>query len=307
LTLDYITLTPEELGKLLSAGSGEAALVYLYMKSTGDVTLKQAEQQLNMTAQSLGWAESLLKRLGLLDAVVPKARFDRQQAPVYTGEEVTAFSARDPSFQLLQGEVSRRMGRVLTTEELKTLLSLRDYLKLPPEVISMALTYCLQKLEYYNKTGGRNRTMTMRMLEKECYQWANSGIQTLEQASAYISHGLELLAPESQVKKAMGLDRSLVDSEREYIHAWLEMGFDVDAIRQAYEKTVLATGKLAWRYMNKILLNWHEKNIHSGRQVSTEERKPQVQAAQSAGGFTPGAGEKAAVSNLQRFRESLKE
>lgn len=172
----------------------------------------------------------------------------------------------------------------------------------------MALTYCLQKLEYYNKTGGRNRTMTMRMLEKECYQWANNGIQTLEQASAYISHGLELLAPESQVKKAMGLDRALVDSERAYIHAWLEMGFDVDAIRQAYEKTVLATGKLAWRYMNKILLNWHEKNIHSGRQISTEERKkPQVQAAQSAGGFTPGAGEKAAVSNLQRFRESLKE
>ena len=125
MTLDYITLTPEELGKLLSAGSGEAALVYLYMKSTGDVTLKQAEQQLNMPMQNLGWAESLLKRLGLMDAVVPKARFDRQQAPVYTGEEVTAFSARDPGFQLLQGEVSRRMGRVLTTEELKTLLSLR--------------------------------------------------------------------------------------------------------------------------------------------------------------------------------------
>ena len=186
MTLDYITLTPEELGKLLSAGSGDAAMVYLYMKSTGDITLKQAEQQLHMTNQALGWAESLLKRLGLMDAVVPKERFDRQQAPVYTGEEVTAFSARDPSFQLLQGEVSRRMGRVLTTEELKMLLSLRDYLKLPPEVISMALTHCLQKLEYYNKTGGKNRTMTMRMLEKECYQWANNGIQTLEQALSLI-------------------------------------------------------------------------------------------------------------------------
>lgn len=308
MTLDYITLTPEELGKLLSAGSGDAAMVYLYMKSTGDITLKQAEQQLHMTNQALGWAESLLKRLGLMDAVVPKERFDRQQAPVYTGEEVTAFSARDPSFQLLQGEVSRRMGRVLTTEELKMLLSLRDYLKLPPEVISMALTHCLQKLEYYNKTSGKNRTMTMRMLEKECYQWANNGIQTLEQASAYISHSLELLAPESQVKKAMGLDRALVDSERQYIHAWLDMGFDVDAIRQAYEKTVLATGKLAWRYMNKILLNWHEKNLHSGRQVSAEDRQPRTQLVQpSNSGFTPGAGEKAAVSNLQRFRESLKE
>ena len=48
------------------------------MKSTGDVTLKQAEQQLNMPLQNLGWAESLLKRLGLMDAVVPKVRFDRQ-------------------------------------------------------------------------------------------------------------------------------------------------------------------------------------------------------------------------------------
>ena len=228
------------------------------------------------------------------------AGFQLRLKPHFTGE--LKFKS---GFQLLQGEVSRRMGRVLTTEELKTLLSLRDYLKLPPEVISMALTFCLQRLEYYNKSAGRNRTMSMRILEKECYKWANNGIQTLEQASAYISHSLELLAPEAQVKKAMGLDRALVDSEREYIHAWLNMGFDVDAIRQAYEKTVLATGKLAWRYMNKILLNWHEKNLHSGRQVSAEERKPQ--ASQSTGGFTPGAGEKAAVSNLQRFRESLKE
>lgn len=306
MTLDYITLSPQELGKLLSAGNGDAAMVYLYMKATGDVTLKQAETQLGMTNQNLAWAESLLKRLGLMDAVVPKARFDRQQAPVYTGEEVTAFSARDPGFQLLQGEVSRRMGRILTGEELKTLLSLRDYLKLPPEVISMALTYCLQKVEYYNKTYGKNRTMSMRILEKECYSWANNGIQTLEQASAYISHSLEMMAPEAQVKKAMGLDRPLVDSEREYIHAWLNMGFEVDAIRQAYEKTVLATGKLAWRYMNKILLNWHEKNLHTGRQVSAEAKSVQSQNA-SAVSAASAAEDKASVSNLQRFLKSLKE
>ena len=311
MTLDYITLTPEELGKLLSAGNSDAALVYLYIKATGDVTLKRADQSLRMDSQRLAWAESMLKRLGLMDAVVPKERFDRQKAPIYTGEEVTAYSARDPSFQLLQGEVSRRMGRVLTTEELKTLLSLRDYLKLPPEVISMALTYCLQRLEYYNKSEGKNRTITMRMLEKECYRWANNGILTLEQASSYIAHGMELLSPESRVKKALGLDRALVDSEREYIHSWLEMGFDVEAIRQAFDKTMIATGKLAWRYMNKILLNWHEKNLHSGREVMSEA-KPAASAQQSggrkpSGTFTPGAEEVAAVSRLQRFRESLKE
>lgn len=313
MTLDYITLSPQELSKLLAAGSGDAALVYLYVKSTGDVTLKQAEKQLHMTSQSLGWAETLLKRLGLMDAAVPKQRYDSQLAPVYTGEEVTAFAARDPSFQLLQGELSRRMGRILTSEEMKTLLGLRDYLRLPPEVISMALTHCLQKLEYYNKSNGKNRTVSMRMLEKECYQWANRGIRTLEQAASYTSHSLELLAPESQVKKAIGLDRALVDSEREYIHAWLEMGFDVETIRLAYEKTIMSTGKLAWRYMNKILLNWHEKNLHTRQQVAMDERQPATghgrncgNPGQSQGDFNPGDGERAAVERLQRLREGRK-
>ena len=148
--------------------------------------------------------------------------------------------------------------------------------------------------------------MSMRILEKECYSWANNGIQTLEQASAYISHSLEMMAPEARVKQAMGLDRPLVDSEREYIHAWLNMGFEVDAIRQAYEKTVLATGKLAWRYMNKILLNWHEKNLHTGRQVSAEAKSVQPQNA-SAVSADSAAEDKASVSNLQRFLKSLKE
>lgn len=304
MTLDYITLTPQEITKLLSAGNGDAALIYLYIKSTGDVSLKEAQRELRMPSQTLEWGETLLKRLGLLEAAVPRLRFEKDQAPVYTGEQVTAFSAQDPTFQLLQGEVSRRMGRILTSEELKTLLSLRDYLKLPPEVVSLALTHCLQKIEYYNKAHGGSRTMNMRTLEKECYDWANRGIVTLEQASKYISHDLSQLAPESKVKKLMGLDRPLADSEQDYIRSWLQMGFDVDTIKLAYDKTVLSTGKLAWRYMNKILLNWHEKNLHTLQQVNQENKKQPVVAESN---FVPGANERAAVSSLQRFRDSLKE
>lgn len=304
MTLDYITLTPTELGKLLSAGNGDATLVYLYIKATGDKSLKEAQRELHMQSQTLQWAETLLKRLGLLDTSAPKLRYEREQAPVYTGEQVTAFSAQDPSFQLLQGEVGRRLGRILTTEELKTLLSLRDYLKLPPEVVTLALTHCLQKIEYYNKAHGSSRTMSMRMLERECYDWANRGILTLEQASKYISHDLAQLEPEQRVKRILGLDRPLADSERDYIRSWLQLGFDVDTIKLAYDKTVLSTGKLAWRYMNKILLNWHEKNLHTVQQVSTENKK-QPPVAES--NFVPGDSERAAIRNLQRLRDSLKE
>lgn len=304
MTLDYINLSPQELGKLLAAGSGDAALVYLYMKSTGDFGLKHAETQLSLSPQALGWAESLLKRLGLMESAVPRVRYEKAQAPVYSGEEVSAFSAQDPGFALLQGEVSRRMGRVLTTEELKTLLSLRDYLNMSPEIISVALTHCLQKAEYYNKTYGKNRTVSMRTLEKECYDWANRGIETLQQAAAYTSHDLARLAPEGRVRKMLGLDRALVDSEKQYIQSWLDLGFPLETIKLAYEKTVLATGKLAWRYMDKILLSWHEKNLHTVKEVSGEARPAPVPADQS---FTPGTKEVEAIGRLRKIRDRLEE
>ena len=66
--LDYISLTPQETAKLLSAGNGDAALVYLYIKATGDTRLLHAQEALHMQAQTLGWAETLLKQLGLTEA-----------------------------------------------------------------------------------------------------------------------------------------------------------------------------------------------------------------------------------------------
>lgn len=302
--LEYITLTPQELTKLMAAGNGDAALVYLYMKATGDYTLRQAGEQLRMSQQTLGWAESLLKQLGLTDLKQTGPRFQKDNAPVYTAEAVSAFSAQDPGFSLLQGEVSRRMGRVLSTEELKTLLAIRDYLKMPPEVVSMALTYCLQRTEYYNQTHGTNRTVTIRALEKECYLWANKGILTLERASDYISRNLQQQTPESQVRKALQIDRPLVDSEKKYIRAWLDMGFEPAVIRSAYEKTLMATGKLTWAYLNRILLNWHEKGLHTPAQIQGADQKP---ASRPASGYTLGQSELDAIANLQKLRDSLKE
>lgn len=309
--LDYISLSPQELAKLLSAGSGDAALVYLYIKATGDRRLLHAGERLSMQSASLSWAESLLKQLGLLDIPQNAPRYEKDSAPAYSAEAVAAAGAQDPKFSLLQGEISRRLGRVLTSEELKTLLAIRDYLKLPPEVVSMALTYCLQRNEYYNQTHGTNRTVSMRTLEKECYAWANRGIVTLEGASEYISRNLQMLSPEGQVKKALQLDRPLVDSERQYIRSWLDMGFSPDAISLAYEKTVLSTGKLAWRYLNKILLNWHEKGLHTPEQIrSGDAPRPDTASASggyTSGGYTFGESDLTAIANLQKFRDSLKE
>ena len=305
--LDYITLTPQETAKLLSAGSGDAALVYLYMKATGDWRLQRAQEQLHMPLQTLGWAESLLKQLGLMEVPPENQRFSQDSAPTYTAEAVTAYAARDPSFALLQGEISRRLGRVLTSAALKSLLASRGYLTMPPEVVTMVLTYCLQKNEYYNQTHGTSRTVTMRALEKECYAWANQGILTLERASDYISRNLQLLSPEGQVKKALQLDRPLSKSERQYIQSWLKMGFDPETIYMAYDRTMVQKGQLNWRYMNGILLKWHEKGLHRVQEIQAAEGKTARQPVAATAGYTPGQSELTAIANLQKLRDSLKE
>jgi len=305
--LEYITLSPQETAKLISAGSGDAALLYLYIKASGDTRLLHAQERLRMQTPALGWAESLLKQLGLTDTAVSRNRYEKARAPVYTGEAVAAATAQDPAFTLLQGEISRRLGRVLTTEELKTLLAIRDYLKLPPEVVSMVLTYCLQRNEYYNRTHGKDRRVTMRVLERECYSFANHGIVTLEAASEYISRNLQLLSPESQIKKVLQLDRNLVDAERTYIRTWLQWGFPPETVRLAYEKTLVATGKLAWRYLDRILQNWHEKGLHTPQEVQQGQTQTAETAPEAGQGFTMSQSELEAIADMARQRGRRKE
>lgn len=89
---------------------------------------------------------------------------------------------RSEEFRLLVGEVQRTLGRILTTEELKILLSFRNYLDLPAEVVSMLVCYCKERL----RRKGSNRNPSLRTIEKEAYAWAEQGINTLEEAAAYM-------------------------------------------------------------------------------------------------------------------------
>ena len=85
-------------------------------------------------------------------------------------------------FRSLYGEVQRLLGRNLNTEELKILLGFVRYLGLPGDVISLLVCYCKERA----RKRGSLRNPSLRTVEKEAYQWAEQGIDTLEAASAYI-------------------------------------------------------------------------------------------------------------------------
>ena len=76
----------------------------------------------------------------------------------------------------------------------------------------------------------------------------------------------------------------LTPSEQRFISSWLDMGFSLDAIELAYDRTVTNTGALKWGYMNKILQTWHEKKLHTPAEIEANDprRKPASAAKPAA-------------------------
>lgn len=270
MNIENITIEQAQLHKLFSLSNGNAALLYLYLRSGN--AIEQASQELNLPANQISLAEACLRQMGLWDSE-PKATFIPGERPAYSETDVKIAMDTDMDFRSLYGEVERLMGKALTIEELKLLLALRRYLGLPNDVISVLVYYCKDRA----RQRGSLRNPSLRTIEKEAYHWAEQGIETLEQAAAYIqaqnlkNSRLERLKRTVQVR-----GRNLTAGEERYATSWLDMGFDEESVAMAYERTCLNTGGLNWAYMNKILQRWHEAGLHTAEEVKRGDRKPAV-------------------------------
>ncbi len=265
--MQTVTLTTEELRKLLSCGCSDAVALYLYRLS--GQPRETAMDGLHLTAPQVVAATDCLRQLGLWEAASRPPM--EPEHPTYSESDVRhAMRENQGAFTKLVGEAQRRLGRTLSTEELKTLLSFTDYLRLPIEVVGVLLHYCVERSR---RRGGR--APSMRSIEKEAYRWADEGIDTLETASRFVQLQLELFNRVQQLRLLLQLEgRRLTAAEEQYLEAWVSMGFPDAAIQIAYERTCLNTGALKWSYMNSILKRWHEKNLHTPQEILQGDAPP---------------------------------
>jgi DnaD/phage-associated family protein len=212
-----------------------------------------------------------LRQLGLWEepkkVVIPLG-----ERPNYTENDVFDAMDKDFDFRILYGEVQRLLGKSLNTEELKILLSFTRYLGLSPDVISVLVNYCRER----QRIKGTNRAPSLRMIEKEAYAWAEKGIDTMEEAAAYIQNQNQYNTRMAHIKHLLQIrGRKLTAAEERYAYGWSEMGFDDEAILMAYERTCINTGGLKWPYMNSILKRWHEAGLHTAEQIKSGDTKAQ--------------------------------
>ena len=267
---EEVKISQKDMRLLLSAASPDAALVYLYLKSGNE--LKNAPGDLQLNESRLGCAEATLRQLGLLsdDRVSHIAPGER---PSYSERDVLEAMDGDVDFRSLYGEVQRLLGRSLNTEELKILLGFVRYLGMTPELVSVLVCYCKERA----RNRGSLRNPSLRTIEKEAYAWAERGIDSVEDAAAFIQ---AQNVRNSRLQRLMNLlqirGRNLTAAEERYAQSWLDMDLSEELISMAYERTCLNTGGLNWAYMNKILQRWHEQGLRTAEDVRSGDRKASV-------------------------------
>lgn len=293
---EVLAITAQAADRLLRLDSGDAALLYLHLLRHGGT------EGLKWTDDRLRAALAQLCSQGLAPDRLPaptEAPVPESPPPEYSTEDITqALSENGSTFPALVGEVERRLGKRLSTADLKNLYTLYDHLALPAEVILLLVGWCIEETA---RKYGSGRKPFLSQIRKEGFSWARLGVDTIERAEERITTLTRLRSRESEVLRLLDITpRPLVQREKDYIAAWDGMGFDDEAIRMAYERTVLKKQSMDWGYMNGILRRWHEKGLHTAAAVRAGDRDPRPVRA--------GGGQKAAVPNPsqeQRAREDM--
>lgn len=216
------------------------------------------------------------------------AKTSYRTKPAYTSAEIDAAISENKDLDYLFKRAEKILNRLLSPSDYEMIYSFVDWLGLPVEVVVMLLTFVAAK-------GKTNK----RYIETIALDWADKGITTYESAEEYIKE-LELkLSHEGKVRGILGIyDRALTQTEKKYIQLWcFEKDISAELIEEAYSRTVDATGKLSWAYMNKIIMNWFEDGIRTREDIKSHEALYKLKNAASKEPVKSGAQTKSKFNN----------
>ena len=114
-----LSVPEQDAEKLIAAGSGDAALVYIYiLKNGGELELSRAAFVLRRTEKDLRAAVARLEEMGILLPETPAQKpLPAQELPEVRAEDVARRTAESPDFKALVEEAQKLYGRLLSTSE----------------------------------------------------------------------------------------------------------------------------------------------------------------------------------------------
>ena len=175
------------------------------------------------------------------------------ERPNYSAAQLKSFKQSEGSNLLFIAE--QYFGRTLSPTEMSTVYYIHDDLSFSDDLLDYLMQYCVD-----------NHKKDFRYMEKVAINWNQQGIKTPKQARAEIyKHDSDFIA----IMKALGMENSPTEKETNFILKWRgELGFSMDIILEACDRTVMATQKGRLKYCDAILRSWHEKKVKTREDIA---------------------------------------
>ncbi len=266
-----VVISARAASALMAEGDGNAALLYIYILSRdGELSLANASRDLSLPEDEILRALKLLEKreiIGSADAPSLPERSDK--VPEYTQADVAEHIGSDEAFKSLCEFVEEKLGKLLSSVDMQVLLGIYSWLGLPVDVICLLVTSCIEDTK---RRLGKGRVPTMRNIEKQAKLWVREGIMTASAAEEFLKKEEKKNEEIFRISSVLNISgRALSPTEERYVSSWVALGLSEELIASAYDKTVVNTGKLTWRYMDKILQSWNDKGYKSLSEIEEKD------------------------------------
>lgn len=205
-------------------------------------------------------AQELAETSSISDNNVHKVNLERTPdfPPVEIAKTVRASDEADYLFKHCEA----LYGRPLKHNEQRTLMLILEDACLPVEVALILVDCCFS---IKKATPAYMRTLAV--------EWAESQINTIEKAERRMDETVNLNGAVERFRKMFEVNSAFSKQQKDMINTWVNRyQFSDEMINEAYQRTLNATGKLAFPYMNKVLLSWQSKGIKTPSQISDDSK-----------------------------------
>ena len=168
----------------------------------------------------------------------------------YTKAKLAAL-AENPEAKQVLFIAEQYLETSFNPSEMETLLYIYDGLGFSLDLIDYLLGICVEK-----------QIHALSHIEEVAIDWFQKDVTTVNDAKK--AHTCQRKACQA-VCKALGIEgRTLAESEQMFLLKWVDTyGFSLDFILEACHRTIQATGKPSFSYIDTILRNWQEAGVKS--------------------------------------------
>ena len=183
------------------------------------------------------------------EAAMPTHIIPPQGRPQYTVQELAVYRSQSKDIERLFTKAAQALGKLLTYNDMNVIFGLHDWLRLPLDVIEYLLHYSTE-----------NGQRSLRYIEKCAINWAERGIEDLEEAQTYVhTYDKNYRSILGQMGK---LSTFPTPAQRKLMDKWLhEMHMPLAVVLEACDRTTVSAEKPSLAYVDKVLSAWHKSGI----------------------------------------------